>query len=52
MLIDIIFYDAWVICMSRIVHIAFIIYVTWYRNGTSHCICTRTSHEIGVSAWL
>ena len=32
MLIDIIVHDAWVICMSRIVHIAFIIYVAWYRH--------------------
>ena len=21
-------------------------------NGTLHCICTRTSHFMGVSAWL
>ena len=21
-------------------------------NGASHCICTRTSHFMGVSAWL
>ena len=32
MLIDIIVHAAWVICMSRIVHIAFIIYVTWYGH--------------------
>ena len=29
MLIDIIVHDAWVICMSIIVHITFIIYLTW-----------------------
>ena len=52
MLIDIIVYDAWVICMSRIVHIAFIIYVTSYRHEMAHCICTGTSNEIGVSVWL
>ena len=32
MLINIIVHDPWVICMSIIVHIAFIIYVTWYRH--------------------
>ena len=29
-LIDIIVHDALVICMSRVVHIAFIIYLAWY----------------------
>ena len=38
MLIDIIVHDAWVICMSRIVYIAFIIYVTWCRHAMAHCI--------------
>ena len=36
MLIDIIFHDARVICMSRIVHIEFIIYMTWYMHETTH----------------
>ena len=40
MLIDIIVHDALVICMSGVVHIEFIIYVTWYR------------HAMDVSAWL
>ena len=38
MLIDIIVHDAWVMCMSRTVHITFIIYVTWYRHVMAHCI--------------
>ena len=33
MLIDIIAHDALVICMSKVVYIAFIIYVTWYRHA-------------------
>ena len=52
MLIDTIIHDAWVICLSRIVHIEFIIYVTWYRHEMAHRICTGTSYEMGVSAWL
>ena len=54
MLINIIVHDALVICMGRVVHIAFIIYVTWYRHAMVHHISyTReTSHFMGVSAWL
>ena len=52
--IDIIVHDALVICMSRVVHIAFIIYVTWYRHAMVHHIenARETSHFMGVSAWL
>ena len=35
MLTDIIVHDALVICMSRVVQIAFIIYVTWYRHAVT-----------------
>ena len=54
MLIDIIVHDALVICMSRVVHITFIIYVTWYRHAMVHHIAyaQETSHFMGVSAWL
>ena len=54
MLIDIIVHGAWVICMSTIDHIAFIIYVTWYRNEMAHCIVYAWGHriELGVCAWL
>ena len=52
MLIDIIIHDALVICMSGVVHIAFIIYVTWYRHVMVHHIAysRETSHFMGVSA--
>ena len=36
MLIDIIIHDALVIYLSRVVHIEFIIYVTWYRHVMVH----------------
>ena len=54
MLIDIIVHDALVICMSRVVHIEFIIYVTWYRHAMVHHIAysLETSQFIGLSAWL
>ena len=54
MLIDIIVHDALVICMSRVVHRAFIIYVTWYRHAMVHHIAYtwETTHFMGVSAWL
>ena len=54
MLIDIIVHDALVICMSRVVHIAFIISVTWYRHAMVHHIAyaRETLHFMGVSAWL
>ena len=54
MLIDIIVHDALVICISRAVHIEFIIYGTWYRNAmVLHIAYAReTSHFMGVSAWL
>ena len=54
MLIDIIVHEAWVICMSRIIHIAFIIYVTWYRHEMAHRIVYARGHriELGVCAWL
>ena len=54
MLIDIIVHDALVICISRVVHIAFIIYVTWYRHEMVHHIAyaQETSHYMGMSAWL
>ena len=44
MLIDIIVHDAWVICMSKIVHITFIIYVTWYRHEMAHRIAYAWGH--------
>ena len=44
MLIDIIVDDAWVICMSIIVHIAFIIYVTWYRHEMENRIAYARGH--------
>ena len=46
MLIDIIVHDAWVICMSKIVHIAFIIYVTWYRHEMTHRIAYAQGHRM------
>ena len=54
MLIDIIVYYALVICMSRVVHITFIIYVTWYTHAMVHHIqyARETLHFMGVSAWL
>ena len=54
MLIDIIVHDALVICMSGVVHIAFIIYVTWNRHVMVHHIAyaRETSHFMGVNAWL
>ena len=54
MLIDIIVHDALVICLSRVFHIEFIIYVTWYRHEMGHHIAYawETSHFMGVSAWL
>ena len=53
MLIDIIVHDSLVICMSRVVHIAFIIYVVWYsmQQRIALHLCTGTSHDMGVSAW-
>ena len=53
-LIDIIFHDALVICMSRVVYITFIIYVTWYRHEMVPHIAyaQEKSHFMGVSAWL
>ena len=44
MLIDIIVHEAWVICMRIIFHIAFIIYVTWYRNEMAHRIAYARGH--------
>ena len=54
MLIDIIVHDALVICMSGVVHISFIIYVTCYRHAIVPHIAYawKTSHFMGVSAWL
>ena len=54
MLIDIIVHDAFVICLSRVVHIAFIIYVTWYRHTMVHHIAyaRETLYFMSVSAWL
>ena len=54
MLIDIIDHESLMICMSRVVHITFIIYVTWYRHAMVHHIAyaQETSHFISVSAWL
>ena len=46
MLIDIIVQDAWVICMSRVVHIAFVIYVTWYRHEIALCIAYAPGHRM------
>ena len=46
MLIDIIVHDAWVKCMSRIVYIAFIIYVTCYRNKMAHRIAYARGHRM------
>ena len=46
MMIDIIVPDAWVICMSRIVHIAFMIYVTWYRHEMTHRIAYARGHRM------
>ena len=46
MLIDIIVHDAWVIYMSRIVHITFIIYVTWYRHEMAHRIAYARGHRM------
>ena len=46
MLIDIIVRDAWVICMSRIVHIEFIIYVTWYMHEMIHRIAYAQGHRM------
>ena len=46
MLIDIIVHDAWLIYMSRIVHIAFIIYVTWYRYEMAHHIAYARAHHM------
>ena len=54
MFIDIIVHDALVICMSGVVHIEFIIYLTWYIHAMVHHIAyaRETSHFLGVSAWL
>ena len=46
MLIDIIVHDAWVICMSGIVHIAFNIYVAWYRHEMTHRIAYAREHRM------
>ena len=46
MLIDIIVHDAWVICMSRIFDIEFIIYVTWYRHEMAYCIAYTRGHRM------
>ena len=46
MLIDIIVHDTWVICMSRIVHITFIIYVTWYRHDMEYRIAYEQGHRM------
>ena len=43
---DIIVHDARVICMSRIVHIAFIIYKTWYRHEMAHHIPYARGHHM------
>ena len=42
----IIVHDVWVICMSIIVHIAFIIYVTWYRLEMAHHIAYAWGHRM------
>ena len=54
MVIDIIVDDALVIYISRVVHIAFIIYVTWYRHAMVHHIlyAREISYFMGVSALL
>ena len=46
MLIDIIVHDAWMICMSGIVRIAFIAYVTWYRYEMAHHIAYAWGHHM------
>ena len=46
MLIDIIVHDAWVTCMSIIVHIKFIIYVTWNRHEMGHRIAYARGHRM------
>ena len=43
---DIIVHDAWVICMGIIAHIAFIIYVTWYRHEMAHRITYEQGHRM------
>ena len=54
MLINIIVHSALVICLSRVVHITFIVYVTWYRHAMVHHIAyaKETSHFMSVNAWL
>ena len=44
MFIDINVHDALVICMSRVVHIAFIIYVKRYRHAMVHHIAYAWDH--------
>ena len=46
MMIDIIVHDAQVICMSRIVHIAFMIYVACYRHEMAHRIAYAQRHRM------
>ena len=46
MLINIIVHEAWVISMVRIVHVAFIIYVTWYRHEIAHLITYARGHRM------
>ena len=46
MVINIIVLDAWVICMSRIVHITFIIYVIWYRHEMAYHIAYARGHRM------
>ena len=46
MLIDIIVHNAWVICMSKIVYIAIIIYVTWYRHEMAHRIAYAQGYHM------
>ena len=48
------FTNALVIGLSRVVHITFIIYVTWYIHAMVHHIAyaRETLHFMGVSAWL
>ena len=46
MMIDIIVHDEWMICMSRIVHIAFIIYVTRYRYEMAYRIAYAQAHRM------
>ena len=38
--------------LSRPCGIHYICDMTLTRNGALHCICTGTSHFMGVSAWL